>query len=41
VIVVLLFGVLTDYAIFSFSRIRLRLGEGLPPRTAVSRRPAS
>jgi RND superfamily putative drug exporter len=35
VIVVLLFGVLTDYAIFFLSRFRLRLSEHAPPREAA------
>jgi RND superfamily putative drug exporter len=35
VIVVLLFGVLTDYAIFYLSRFRLRLGEGHAPALAA------
>ncbi len=37
VIVVLLFGILTDYAIFFLSRFRLRLSEGLPSRRAAAR----
>jgi RND superfamily putative drug exporter len=37
VIVVLLFGVLTDYAIFFLSRFRLRLSEGMPARAASQR----
>jgi len=35
VIVVLLFGVLTDYAIFFLSRFRLRLAEGAPAHDAA------
>jgi RND superfamily putative drug exporter len=35
VIVVLIFGLVTDYAIFFISRFRLRLGEGHPPRAAA------
>ncbi len=35
VMVVLLFGILTDYAIFFLSRFRLRLSEGLPAAAAV------
>jgi RND superfamily putative drug exporter len=37
VIVVLLFGILTDYAIFFLSRFRLRLSEGLTARAAAVR----
>jgi RND superfamily putative drug exporter len=37
VIVVLLFGILTDYAIFFLSRFRLRLSEGDEPRAAAQR----
>jgi len=37
VVVVLLFGILTDYAIFYLSRFRLRLAEGDPPRAAAQR----
>jgi putative drug exporter of the RND superfamily len=37
VIVVLLFGILTDYAIFFLSRFRLRLSEGAAPRAAAER----
>lgn len=37
VIVVLLFGILTDYAIFYLSRFRLRLSEGAPARAAAER----
>jgi RND superfamily putative drug exporter len=37
VIVVLLFGVLTDYAIFFLSRFRLRLAEGMKARAAAQR----
>jgi RND superfamily putative drug exporter len=37
VLVVLLFGVLTDYAIFFLSRFRLRLSEGEAPRDAARR----
>lgn len=37
VIVVLLFGILTDYAIFFLSRFRLRLAEGEPSRAAARR----
>jgi len=37
VIVVLLFGILTDYAIFFLSRFRLRLSEGAAPRLAAER----
>jgi RND superfamily putative drug exporter len=35
VVIVLLFGVLTDYAIFFFSRLRRRLGEGEAPLAAA------
>jgi RND superfamily putative drug exporter len=37
VIVVLLFGILTDYAVFYLSRFRLRLAEGAPARAAAER----
>jgi RND superfamily putative drug exporter len=37
VIVVLLFGILTDYAIFFLSRFRLRLSEGEPSKAAARR----
>ncbi len=37
VIVVLLFGILTDYAIFFLSRFRLRLSEGAAARAAAER----
>ncbi len=37
VIVVLLFGILTDYAIFYLSRFRLRLSEGMRSRAAAER----
>jgi RND superfamily putative drug exporter len=37
VIVVLLFGILTDYAIFFLSRFRLRLSEGAASRAAAER----
>ena len=37
VIVVLLFGILTDYAIFFLSRFRLRLSQGDPAATAAQR----
>jgi len=37
VVVVLLFGVVTDYSIFFLSRIRRRLAEGEDPHTAATR----
>ncbi len=37
VIVVLLFGVVTDYAIFFLSRVRRRMADGEDPRTATVR----
>ncbi len=37
VIVVLLFGILTDYAVFYLSRFRLRLAQGAPARVAAER----
>jgi len=37
VIVVLLFGILTDYAIFFLSRFRLRLSQGFPAKSAAQR----
>jgi putative drug exporter of the RND superfamily len=37
VIVVLLFGVVTDYSIFFLSRMRARIADGEDPRTAVVR----